>query len=99
MTIPQQLLTAFAILVSLPLVIKLLWKIRLLPFVIGLSLPYLMGRQWTAAHRTVYLALLIGGCDIPHRGRRAHGAVAQGTPACHSEAVGAHNGIRGQRDG
>ena len=64
MTIPQQLLTAFAILVSLPLVIKLLWKIRLLPFVIGLSLPYLMGRQWTAAHRTVYLALLIGGAVL-----------------------------------
>ena len=64
MTIPQQLLTACAILVSLPLVIKLLWKIRLLPFVIGLSLPYLMGRQWTAAHRTVYLALLIGGAVL-----------------------------------
>ena len=64
MTILQQLLTAFAILVSLPLVIKLLWKIRLLPFVIGLSLPYLMGRQWTAAHRTVYLALLIGGAVL-----------------------------------
>ena len=31
MTIPQQLLTAFLILVSLPLVLKLLWKVRLLP--------------------------------------------------------------------
>ena len=40
MTIPQQLLTAFLILVSLPLVLKLLWKVRLLPFVLGLSLPY-----------------------------------------------------------
>ena len=36
MTIPQQLLTAFLILVSLPLVLKLLWKVRLLPFVLGL---------------------------------------------------------------
>ena len=61
MTIPQQLLTAFLILVSLPLVLKLLWKIRLLPFVLGLSLPYLMGQQWTAEHKAVYLVLLIGG--------------------------------------
>ena len=61
MTIPQQLLTAFLILVSLPLVLKILWKIRLLPFALGLSLPYLMGRQWTAEHKAVYLVLLIGG--------------------------------------
>ena len=61
MTIPQQLLTAFLILVSLPIMLKLLWKIRLLPFVLGLSLPYLMGQQWTAEHKAVYLVLLIGG--------------------------------------
>lgn len=61
MTIPQQLLTAFLILVSLPLVLKLLWKVRLLPFVLGLSLPYLMGQQWAAEHKAVYLVLLIGG--------------------------------------
>lgn len=61
MTIPQQLLTAFLILVSLPLVLKLLWKVQLLPFVLGLSLPYLMGQQWAAEHKAVYLVLLIGG--------------------------------------
>ena len=87
MTIPQQLLTAFLILVSLPLVLKLLWKVRLLPFVLGLSLPYLMGQQWAAEHKAVYLVLLIGGAlfalavwTYPHRGCGTHGAMVPKAP-------------------
>ena len=38
MTIPQQLLTVFLIVISLPLVLKLFWKVGLLPLVLGLSL-------------------------------------------------------------
>ena len=83
MTIPQQLLTAFLILVSLPLVLKLLWKVRLLPFVLGLSLPYLMGRRAQSGiprapdRRRVVRA---GGLDVPHRGCGTHGAMVPKAP-------------------
>ena len=58
MTIPQQLLTVFLILVSLPLVITLLAKIRLLPLALYFVATELFFPKWSDSHQTVCLILL-----------------------------------------
>lgn len=52
----KQLAIVFLILASLPLAVTILWKLRLLPLAVSVSLPYLMGHQW-ASERP---ALVIG---------------------------------------
>lgn len=54
----KQLAIVFVILASLPLVITLLWKLRLLPLAITAFLPVLMGREWALEHQTLLLGLL-----------------------------------------
>lgn len=54
----KQLAIVGVILASLPLVITLLWKLRLMPLAVTLFLPVLMGREWALAHQTLLLGLL-----------------------------------------
>lgn len=54
----KQLAIVFVILASLPLVITLLWKLRLLPLAVTLFLPVLLGQEWAVAHQTLLLGLL-----------------------------------------
>lgn len=55
----KQLAIVFLILASLPLVITILWKLRLLPLAVSASLPYLMGQQWAAERPTLCIGLLV----------------------------------------
>lgn len=54
----KQLAIVSLILAALPLVISLLWKLRLLPLAVSASLPYLMGQTWAAEHERLRLCLL-----------------------------------------
>lgn len=54
----KQLAIVFVILASLPLVITLLWKLRLLPLAVTAFLPVLMGQEWALEHQALLLGLL-----------------------------------------
>ena len=54
----KQLTIVFIILASLPLVITLLWKLRLLPLAVSAFLPYLLGQRWAETHEALLLCLL-----------------------------------------
>ena len=58
MLILKQLAIVFLILSALPLAVTLLWKLRLLPLAVSVSLPYLISRQWTAEHSALILGLV-----------------------------------------
>ena len=56
----QQLLTVFCILVALPLAVKVLWKLRLLPLALYFVSTRLFFPKWAAAHETACIALFAG---------------------------------------
>lgn len=56
----QQLLTVFCILAALPLAVKVLWKLRLLPLALYFLSTRLFFPKWAAAHETACIALFAG---------------------------------------
>lgn len=56
----QQILIVLAVLVSLPLVCRLLARLKLLPLAVYFLAVKLFFPQWAADHRTLCLALLAG---------------------------------------
>lgn len=56
----KQLAIVVLILASLPLVITILWKLRLLPLAVSAFLPYLMGGQWASERPELILGLVAG---------------------------------------
>ena len=55
--IMKQLAVVFLILASLPLVITILWKLRLLPLALCLTATELFFPKWAASHETACLCL------------------------------------------
>ena len=60
MIIIKQLSIVFLIFASLPLVIRLLWKLRLLPLAVCYVVPQLFFPKWAADHPWVCLGLFVG---------------------------------------
>ena len=56
----QQLLIVFGILAALPLAIKILWKLRLLPLALYFVSTRLFFPKWAAAHGTACIGIFAG---------------------------------------
>lgn len=59
----QQLLTVFCILAALPLAIKILWKLRLLPLALYFVSTRLFFPKWAAANETACI-ILFAACVL-----------------------------------
>lgn len=61
--IGRQLLIVSLVILSLPIVIRILWKLRLLPLGCYFVAAKLFWPRWAAAHRTVCI-LIFAGCVL-----------------------------------
>ena len=71
--IGHQLLIVALVLLSLPIVIRILWKLRLLPLGCYFVATKLFWPRWAAAHETVCILLFIACMDHPFHPQKARG--------------------------